>query len=64
MLSKHYGHLLRKETVNKDTFLTRIRTAIIAREGIMAAIKKKASDIISIARISALQIVGFDEAIG
>ena len=64
VLSKRCGHLLGKEIVDEDTFLSRIRAAVIARERMMAAIGEEAGDIVLIARTDALQVVGFDEAVG
>ena len=63
VLSKRCGHLLGKEIVNEDTFLSRIRAAVIAREEMKAAIGEEVGDIVLIARTDALQVVGFDEAV-
>ncbi|KAF1817568.1 Phosphoenolpyruvate/pyruvate domain-containing protein [Eremomyces bilateralis CBS 781.70] len=63
VLSKRCGHLLGKEIVDEDTFLSRIRAAVIAREEMKASIGEVAGDIVLIARTDSLQSLGFDEAI-
>lgn len=61
VLSKRCGHLLGKEVVDDETFLSRIRAAVMAREETKAAIGE-AGDIVLIARTDALQVTGFDDA--
>lgn len=53
--TKRCGHLLGKELVSREIFLSRIRAAVAARE-------KIGSDIVIIARTDARQSLGFDEA--
>jgi 2-methylisocitrate lyase-like PEP mutase family enzyme len=53
--TKRCGHLLGKQLVDKETFITRIRAAVATRERI-------GSDILIIARTDALQGLGFGEA--
>ena len=53
--TKRCGHLLGKELVSSEIFLSRIRAAVVARE-------KIGSDIVIIARTDARQSLGFDEA--
>lgn len=55
--TKRCGHLLGKELVSCDIFLSRIRAAVAARELV-------GSDIVIIARTDARQSLGFDEAAG
>jgi 2-methylisocitrate lyase-like PEP mutase family enzyme len=63
VLSKRCGHLLGKEIVSSEVFLSRIRAAVIAREEMKASVGDMAGDIVLIARTDALQIMGFEEAI-
>ncbi len=63
VLSKRCGHLLGKEVVDVDVFLSRIRAAVIARDQMKASIGEEAGDIVLIARTDALQVFGFDEAL-
>ena len=53
--TKRCGHLLGKELVSRDVFLSRIRAAVAARQ-------KIGSDIVVIARTDARQSLGFVEA--
>jgi 2-methylisocitrate lyase-like PEP mutase family enzyme len=64
VLSKRCGHLLGKEVVDEDVFLSRIRAAVLAREEMKADIGDEAGDIVLIARTDSLQVNGFDDAIG
>ncbi|KAH8660472.1 Pyruvate/Phosphoenolpyruvate kinase-like domain-containing protein [Xylariales sp. PMI_506] len=61
VLSKRCGHLLGKEVVDQDTFLSRIRAAVLAREE-EQAVAGSGSDIVIIARSDALQVHGYEEA--
>lgn len=63
VLNKRCGHLLGKEIVDEDTFISRIRAAVMEREEMKACIGD-AGDIVLIARTDALQMLGFDEAVG
>ena len=63
VLSKRCGHLLGKQVVDQDTFLSRIRAAVLARADMQASVGDEAGDIVLIARTDALQIAGFDEAV-
>ena len=56
VLQKRCGHLSGKEVVDADTYISRIRAAIAAREELN-------SDIVIIARTDALQPHGYDECI-
>lgn len=53
--SKRCGHLLNKQLVDQEEFITRIRAAAMARD-------KSAGDIVIIARTDALQVLGYDAA--
>ena len=53
--TKRCGHLLGKELVSREVYLSRIRAAVAARDRIR-------SDIVIIARTDARQSLGFDEA--
>ncbi|KAK6068987.1 hypothetical protein SCUP234_10934 [Seiridium cupressi] len=63
VLSKRCGHLMGKEIVDEETFLGRIRAAVIARGEMKADIGEAAGDIVIIARTDALQLLGFDVAV-
>ncbi|KAK6065660.1 hypothetical protein SCUP515_11102 [Seiridium cupressi] len=63
VLSKRCGHLMGKEIVDEETFLGRIRAAVIARGEMKAGIGEAAGDIVIIARTDALQLLGFDVAV-
>jgi methylisocitrate lyase len=54
--SKRCGHLLGKQLVSSDVFVSRIRAAVAAR-------KRIGSDIVVIARTDALQSYGYEEAL-
>lgn len=62
VLSKRCGHLLGKEIVDEEVFLSRIRAAVMAREEMKAMIGET-GDIVLIARTDALQATGFDNAV-
>ncbi|OTB18145.1 hypothetical protein K445DRAFT_308785 [Daldinia sp. EC12] len=53
--SKRCGHLINKELVSEDEFISRIRAAVQARE-------KERGDIVVIARTDALETLGYDAA--
>lgn len=52
--TKRCGHLLGKQVVAEDEFISRIRAAVLARE-------REAGDIVIIARTDALQCLGYEE---
>jgi 2-methylisocitrate lyase-like PEP mutase family enzyme len=54
--SKRCGHLLGKQLVSQDIFVSRIRAAVAAR-------KRLGSDIVIIARTDALQSLGYEESL-
>ncbi|KXN87468.1 2,3-dimethylmalate lyase [Leucoagaricus sp. SymC.cos] len=56
--TKRCGHLLGKQVVSREEFLTRIRAAVIARDSIPGG-----SDFVIIARTDSAQVLGMDEAI-
>ncbi|KAF9446521.1 Phosphoenolpyruvate/pyruvate domain-containing protein [Macrolepiota fuliginosa MF-IS2] len=56
--TKRCGHLLGKQVVSREEFLTRVRAAVIARDSIPGD-----SDFVIIARTDCAQILGMDEAI-
>lgn len=62
VVNKRCGHLLGKELVDEETFLSRIRGAVLAREG-MRETRGDGGDIVLIARTDALQSLGFEAAI-
>jgi 2-methylisocitrate lyase-like PEP mutase family enzyme len=62
VLSKRCGHLLGKEIVDEETYLSRIRAAVMAREEMKATVGE-AGDIVLIARTDALQANGFEDAV-
>ncbi|KAI1083696.1 Phosphoenolpyruvate/pyruvate domain-containing protein [Whalleya microplaca] len=53
--TKRCGHLLGKQLVSEDEFVSRIRAAYLARE-------REQGDIVLIARTDALQSLGYDES--
>jgi 2-methylisocitrate lyase-like PEP mutase family enzyme len=53
--SKRCGHLLGKQLVSQDIFVSRIKAAVAAR-------KRLGSDIVIIARTDALQSLGYEES--
>ncbi|CAM1507620.1 Fc.00g072610.m01.CDS01 [Cosmosporella sp. VM-42] len=53
--TKRCGHLLGKQLVSEEEFISRIKAAVMAREG-------ETGDIVIIARTDALQSLGYDDA--
>lgn len=62
VLAKRCGHLLGKELVDDEIYISRIRAAVLAREE-MKATMGEAGDIVIIARTDALQSLGYDRAV-
>lgn len=62
VLSKRCGHLLGKEIVGQETFLSRIKAAVMARDEMKEVLGEVTGDIVLIARTDSLQLSGFDEA--
>lgn len=60
VVSKRCGHLANKEIVDDDTYISRIRAAVLAREEQRAA---TGADIVLIARTDSLQSMGYDAAV-
>ena len=56
--TKRCGHLMGKQVVSREEFLTRIRAAVIARDEIPGG-----SDLVIIGRTDSAQVLGMDEAI-
>jgi 2-methylisocitrate lyase-like PEP mutase family enzyme len=56
VVNKRCGHLLNKEIVDEETFISRIRAAVNARA-------KQGADIVIIARTDALQSLGYEAAV-
>ena len=56
--TKRCGHLLGKQVVSREDFVTRIRAAILARDSIPGN-----SDLVIIGRTDAAQVFGFEEAV-
>jgi 2-methylisocitrate lyase-like PEP mutase family enzyme len=56
VVNKRCGHLLNKEIVDEDTYISRIRAAVNART-------QAQGDIVIIARTDAFQSLGFDSAV-
>ena len=56
--TKRCGHLLGKQVVSREEFVTRIRAAVQARDAIPGG-----SDFVVIARSDSAQVLGMDEAI-
>ena len=56
--TKRCGHLLGKQVVSREEFVTRIRAAVIARDSIPGD-----SDFVIIGRTDSAQVLGIDEAI-
>jgi 2-methylisocitrate lyase-like PEP mutase family enzyme len=56
--TKRCGHLLGKQVVSREEFVTRIRAAVIARDQIPGG-----SDFVIIGRTDSAQVLGMDEAI-
>ena len=56
--TKRCGHLLGKQVVSREEFVTRIRAAVIARDSIPGG-----SDFVIIGRTDSAQVLGMEEAI-
>lgn len=56
--TKRCGHLLGKQVVSREEFVTRIRAAVIARDALPGN-----SDFVIIGRTDSAQVLGMDEAI-
>lgn len=56
VVTKRCGHLLNKQVVSSDEFLSRIRAAVLARS------EQPGGDIVIIARTDALQSLGYEAA--
>ncbi|KAN0132890.1 Pyruvate/Phosphoenolpyruvate kinase-like domain containing protein [Lactarius tabidus] len=56
--TKRCGHLLGKQVVSREEFVTRIRAAVIARDSILGG-----SDFVIIGRTDSAQVLGMEEAI-
>jgi len=56
--TKRCGHLLGKQVVSREEFITRIRAAVIARDSIPGG-----SDFVIIGRTDSAQVLGMDEAL-
>ncbi|KAF5380430.1 hypothetical protein D9615_004669 [Tricholomella constricta] len=56
--TKRCGHLLGKQVVSREEFLTRVRAAVLARDSIPGG-----SDFVIIARTDSAQVLGMEEAI-
>ncbi|KAI0776240.1 Phosphoenolpyruvate/pyruvate domain-containing protein [Trametes elegans] len=56
--TKRCGHLLGKQVVSREEFVTRIRAAVIARDAIPGG-----SDFVIIGRTDSAQVLGMDEAV-
>ncbi|KAF8883284.1 Phosphoenolpyruvate/pyruvate domain-containing protein [Infundibulicybe gibba] len=56
--TKRCGHLMGKQVVSREEFLTRIRAAVIARDAIPGG-----SDFVIIGRTDSAQVLGMEEAI-
>jgi 2-methylisocitrate lyase-like PEP mutase family enzyme len=56
--TKRCGHLLGKQVVSREEFVTRIRAAVIARDQIPGG-----SDFVIIGRTDSAQVLGMDEAL-
>ncbi|KAJ7350595.1 phosphoenolpyruvate pyruvate domain-containing protein [Mycena albidolilacea] len=56
--TKRCGHLLGKQVVSREEFVTRIRAAVIARDQIPGG-----SDFVIIGRTDSAQVLGMDEAV-
>lgn len=55
--TKRCGHLLGKQVVSREEFITRIRAAVLARDAIPG------SDLVIIGRTDSAQVLGMEEAI-
>ncbi|KAJ7935159.1 Pyruvate/Phosphoenolpyruvate kinase-like domain-containing protein [Mycena leptocephala] len=56
--TKRCGHLLGKQVVSREEFVTRVRAAVIARDSIPGG-----SDFVIIGRTDSAQVLGMDEAL-
>jgi len=56
--TKRCGHLMGKQVVSRDVFLTRIRAAVIARDSVPGG-----SDFVIIGRTDSAQVLGMEEAV-
>lgn len=56
--TKRCGHLMGKQVVSREEFLTRIRAAVIARDSIPGG-----SDFVIIGRTDSAQVLGMEEAV-
>ncbi|PSR72728.1 hypothetical protein PHLCEN_2v11423 [Hermanssonia centrifuga] len=56
--TKRCGHLMGKQVVSREEFITRIRAAVIARDSIPGG-----SDFVIIGRTDSAQVLGMDEAL-
>ncbi|KDR75646.1 hypothetical protein GALMADRAFT_68445 [Galerina marginata CBS 339.88] len=56
--TKRCGHLLGKQVVSREEFLTRVRAAVLARDSIPGG-----SDFVIIARTDSAQVLGMEEAV-
>ncbi|ESK97374.1 oxaloacetate acetylhydrolase [Moniliophthora roreri MCA 2997] len=56
--TKRCGHLMGKQVVSREEFLTRIRAAVLARDSIPGG-----SDFVIIGRTDSAQVLGMDEAV-
>ena len=56
--TKRCGHLMGKQVVSREEFVTRIRAAVIARDSVPGG-----SDFVVIGRTDSAQVLGMDEAI-
>lgn len=56
--TKRCGHLMGKQVVSREEFITRIRAAVIARDSIPGG-----SDFVIIGRTDSAQVLGMDEAV-
>ncbi|KAG6841836.1 hypothetical protein C0991_006243 [Blastosporella zonata] len=56
--TKRCGHLLGKQVVSRDEFITRVRAAVLARDAIPGD-----SDFVIIARTDSAQVLGMEEAV-
>lgn len=56
--TKRCGHLMGKQVVSREEFLTRIRAAVIARDSIPGG-----SNFVIIGRTDSAQVLGMDEAV-
>ncbi|TFK44930.1 Pyruvate/Phosphoenolpyruvate kinase-like domain-containing protein [Crucibulum laeve] len=56
--TKRCGHLMGKQVVSREEFLTRVRAAVLARDAIPGG-----SDFVIIARTDSAQVLGMEEAV-